>query len=100
MKPARLSALPDVPTTIEAGFPNSDYSSWLGVLAPAATPKEIRERLYAEIAKAVEADMVKSRFAAQGIEPIPMTAAQFQAQIVEEIKANGELAKILAIKGN
>jgi tripartite-type tricarboxylate transporter receptor subunit TctC len=96
----RLSALPDVPTTIEAGFPNSDYSSWLGVLAPAATPKEIRARLYAEIAKAVEAESVKSRFVAQGIEPIPMTSDQFQAQIAEEIKANAELAKILAIKGN
>ena len=44
--------------------------------------------------------MVKSRFVAQGIEPIPMTSEQFQAQIVEEVKANAELAKILAIKGN
>jgi len=96
----RLSALPDVPTTIESGYPNSDYSTWLGVLAPAATPKEILTRLHAEISKAVEAETVKTRFAAQGIEPIPMTSEQFQAQIVEEIKANAELAKILAIKGN
>jgi tripartite-type tricarboxylate transporter receptor subunit TctC len=96
----RLSALPDVPTTIEAGFPNSDYSSWLGVLAPAATPKDIRARLYAELTKAVDAESVKSRFVAQGIEPIPMTSDQFQSQIVDEIKANAELAKILAIKGN
>lgn len=96
----RLSALPDVPTTIEAGFPNSDYSTWLGVLAPAATPKEIRARLYAELTKAVEAESVKSRFTAQGIEPIPMTSEVFQAQIADEIKTNLELAKILAIKGN
>lgn len=96
----RLAALPEVPTTIEAGFPNSDYSSWLGLLAPASTPKDILVRLHAEVTKAVEADGVKSRFVSNGIEPLPLTSEQFQAQIMDEIKSNVELAKILAIKGN
>lgn len=96
----RLAALPDVPTTTEAGFPNSDYQSWLGLLAPAKTPPEILERLHVEVMKAVDADSVKSRFVANGVEPMPLTAAQFQDSIAAEIKANTELAKILAIKGN
>ncbi|MDX2201131.1 MAG: tripartite tricarboxylate transporter substrate binding protein [Hyphomicrobiaceae bacterium] len=96
----RLAALPDVPTTTEAGFPNSDYQSWLGLLAPARTPPQILSRLHVEIGKAVDADSVKSRFIANGVEPMPLTQAQFQDTIIAEIKANRELAKILAIKGN
>lgn len=96
----RISALPDVPTTIEAGYPNSDYQSWLGVFAPAKTPQPILDRLYVEITKAVEADSVKSRFNANGIEPLPVTQPQFRDMITAEIKDNQDLAKILAIKGN
>ena len=50
--------------------------------------------------KAVETDAVKSRFVPNGVEPMPLTQAQFQDNITAEIKANTELAKILAIKGN
>lgn len=96
----RIGALPDVPTTLEAGFPNSDYTTWLGILAPANTPKEIVARLHAEVTKALEAENVKSRLVPNGIVALPLTSEQFQAQIATEIKANAELAKILAIKGN
>ena len=50
---SRASALPDVPTTVEAGYPNSEYNFWAGVFAPAKTPADIRAKLYAEIVKAL-----------------------------------------------
>jgi tripartite-type tricarboxylate transporter receptor subunit TctC len=96
----RLAVLPDVPTTLEAGFPNSDYTSWFGILAPAGTPKEIVARLHAEVTKALETENVKSRLVPNGIVALPLTPEQFQAQIGNEVIANAELAKILAIKGN
>ena len=49
----RSPALPDIPTTLEAGFPNSEYVFWIGVFAPASTPRDIISRLHAEITKAL-----------------------------------------------
>ena len=47
-------ALPDVPTTTEAGFANSDYEFWVGAFAPAATPRALVDRLNQEILKALD----------------------------------------------
>ena len=77
----RSSALPDVPTTVEAGYPDSDYDFWLGFFAPAKTPREIVERLHAEIRKAKEHPDVKAKLAASGGEPLDMTPAEFQAYV-------------------
>ena len=49
--PKRSSALPDVPTTLEAGFANSDYNYWMGMFVPAKTPPDIVERLHQETEK-------------------------------------------------
>ncbi len=74
----RIAALPDVPTTVEAGLPpDSVYPFYTGVYLPAKTPAHIVSRLHDEIAKALETPAVKERFSALGIEPMPMTLAQF-----------------------
>ena len=52
---ARASALPDIPTVAEAGYPNSEYNFWAGVFVPAKTPAPIKQKLYAEIVKALDA---------------------------------------------
>jgi tripartite-type tricarboxylate transporter receptor subunit TctC len=57
----RASALPDVPTTIEAGFPDSDYNFWVGLWAPAVTPKDIVEKLNAETVKALHIPPLRRR---------------------------------------
>ena len=98
--PKRVSALPDVPTTLEAGFKDSDYSSWVGLMAPAATPKEIVARLHKEIADALQTAKVRDKLVPNGIEPMALTPEQFDAQIAQEIKVNAVLAKTLALKGN
>src|SRR5262245_59071005 len=55
----RASALPDVPTTLEAGFPNSEYNFWVGMFAPVAAPKAVVEKLNAETLKALSDPAVK-----------------------------------------
>jgi tripartite-type tricarboxylate transporter receptor subunit TctC len=50
----RAAALPDVPTTAEAGFPDSEYNFWVGMFAPSRTPPAILDKLYAETLKALQ----------------------------------------------
>ena len=94
----RSTALPEVPTTIEAGFPNSEYEFWLGFFLPAKTPRDIVERLYQEIRKAKEHPDVKAKLAASGGEPMDMTPAQFQDYIGKSVEMNRVLAKAAGIK--
>src|SRR6516225_3250225 len=64
----RSHALPNVPTTIELGFPDSDYIFWNGMLAQAKTPRSITERLHAEVQKALALPAVQTKLAQQGVE--------------------------------
>ena len=57
--PQRSSALPDVPTTLEAGYKNSDYTFWTGLFVPAKTPREIVDKLAQETQKALAAPGVR-----------------------------------------
>ena len=94
----RSPDLPDVPTTIEAGFPNSEYNFWFGVFAPAKTPPEIIQRLYDEIAKALHDAGVREKLAKLGVQPMPMTPAQFNDYVRKELEQNAELVKAAGIK--
>jgi tripartite-type tricarboxylate transporter receptor subunit TctC len=90
--------LPDVPTTVEAGFPNSEYNFWFGVFAPAKTPREIVQRLYEEIAKALHDPGVQEKLAKLGVQPMPMTPAQFDEYVRKELEQNAVLVKAAGIK--
>jgi len=94
----RSPELPDVPTTTEAGFPNSEYNFWFGVFAPAPTPRAIIQRLYQEIAKALRDPGVKEELAKLGVQPMPMTPAQFDEYVRNELEQNAELVKAIGIK--
>jgi tripartite-type tricarboxylate transporter receptor subunit TctC len=96
----RSPALPDVPTTIEAGFPDSDYIFWNGMLAPAKTPRPIIERLHAEVQKVLALPTVQAQLAPQGVEPMPLTPEEFDAMIAKEIVSNIKLAKAAGLKFN
>jgi tripartite-type tricarboxylate transporter receptor subunit TctC len=96
----RSSALPDVPTTVEAGLPNSDYTYWMGLFVPAKTPPEIVTRLRGEAEKALKSPNVVEKFAAQGIEPMPLSTADFNALIKKEIDSNLALVKAAGLKFN
>ena len=96
----RAPALPDVPTTLEAGYPNSDYVIWVGLFFPAKTPREIVDRLHTETMKALALPAVQQKFAPQGIEPMPLKPEEFDALIKKEIGINIALVKAAGIKFN
>jgi len=98
--PKRSSALPNVPTTIELGYKDSDYTFWNGLFLPVKTPKEIVDKLHQEARKAANSPAVVEKLGAQGIDPMPMTAAEFDAQIKREIEESIALVKAAGIKVN
>ena len=95
---SRSKALPDVPTTIEAGYANSDYNYWNGFLVPSGVPRPIVERLYQETKKVMAQPDVMEKFVQQGIEPMPATPTEFDAIIRKEITDNKALVKAIGLK--
>jgi tripartite-type tricarboxylate transporter receptor subunit TctC len=94
----RSSALPEVPTTSEAGFSNAEYPFWIGILLPAKTPRDIVDKLYRETLKALQAPTVRDKLATLGVEPLVMAPGEFDAQILNEIAANAALVKASGMK--
>lgn len=93
----RALALPGVPTTLESGYPDSDFNFWIGVFAPAKTPRDIVNKLNVEISKTLEMRDVRDKLAKLGVEPMPMSTEQFDAYVRDEIKKNAALAKAAGI---
>ena len=93
----RASALPNVPTTLEEGYPNSNYSFWIGVFAPAKTPRPIIDKLNSEISKALQVPAVQEKLEKIGVQLMPMSIEQFNAFVREELAANAALAKAAGI---
>lgn len=94
----RSTALPNVPTTLEAGYPDSDYTFWNGMLAPAKTPRAIIDRLHQEVQKVLALPAVKEKFAQQGIEPMPLSPTEIDALIRREVVSNVAIAKAAKLK--
>ena len=93
----RAPTLPDVPTSVEAGYPNSSYQFWLGVFAPAKTPAPIVERLNAEIEKALQVPEVRAKLEKLGVQPMAMKPHEFAKFVNDELNANTELTKLAGI---
>jgi tripartite-type tricarboxylate transporter receptor subunit TctC len=91
--PQRASALPDVPTTAEAGVPGSEFNFWIGMMAPAKTPRDIVNRLHDEVVKALASPEVKERFLKLGADAWTMKPEAFDAYIKTEIASNAKLVK-------
>jgi tripartite-type tricarboxylate transporter receptor subunit TctC len=89
----RSAALPDVPTLDEAGLKGFNIGTWFGVLAPAATPKDIVARLNAEMVKIIQSPEFKAKMADIGAEPIGNTSVQMAQQIASETEKFGKLVK-------
>jgi tripartite-type tricarboxylate transporter receptor subunit TctC len=73
----RTPLAPDVPTVSEAGVPGYEVTVWFGLVAPAGTPREIVQKLNAEVTKILAMPDVRERFLAQGVEPVGSTPEQF-----------------------
>ncbi|MBN9089779.1 MAG: tripartite tricarboxylate transporter substrate binding protein [Reyranella sp.] len=92
----RSTILPDVPTVAEAGVPGYEATIWLGIMAPAGTPKEIVDRLNAEIGKAVAKPGIRDAWAKQGAVPMTMTPDAFGAFLQKDIE---KWRKVVEVSG-
>ena len=92
--PRRSSAAPEVPTMVEAGFPDFEASIYFGISAPTGTPREIVARLNAEIGKALQVPEVRQTLLKQGAEPLGGTPEAYAAHIKAEIAKWARVVKI------
>ena len=96
----RSAALPDVPTTAEAGFRDAEYPIWFGVFLPAKTPRGLIGVLHSEITKALQTAKLHAKLLSLGVDPMVMTPAQFDAHVQKEIAVNAALVKATGLKAN
>ncbi len=96
----RSATLPNIPTTLEAGYPNSDYVLWIGLFAPATTPRDIVRRLHDETAKALAEPTIRDVLKTLGADPMEMTSEQFDAFVKNEIGVVAGIVKAAGIQPN
>jgi tripartite-type tricarboxylate transporter receptor subunit TctC len=94
----RYPQLPDVPTVAESGFPDFEAVQWVGLLTTAGTPKDVVERLNAEVNKAIRNPELVAKLAQEGMLPGGGTAADFRSAIATEIKNWKETARAANIQ--
>ena len=95
---ARSPALPQVPTTVEAGVAGSDYSFWVGMIVASATPAPVVKRLQEEAVKALASADVKERLTRIGADAFPMQPDAFNAFIKTEMESAAAIAKAADLK--
>jgi len=96
--PERIGALRDVPTAREAGYPGFEVASVYAVLAPAATPRPVVQRLNQEIAKILQMPDVQARFQTLGIERASATPEETTQRLGQELAKWGKVIKDSGIK--
>lgn len=94
----RLAALPEVPTVAEAGIAGYEAGQWLGVFAPAGTPRDVVQRLNAELTKAVNSPAVSQTLLARGMEPRTATPEQFSGILAAEVQKWGQVIRTAKIR--
>jgi tripartite-type tricarboxylate transporter receptor subunit TctC len=96
----RTSTQPDLPTTEEAGVPNSAQPFWVGMGVPAKTPRDIVAKLHAETVKALNSPEIKARWASLNQDVRIFTPEAFDTLLREEVASNARLVKDANIKAN
>jgi tripartite-type tricarboxylate transporter receptor subunit TctC len=91
--PKRAASLPDVPTLAEAGIKDADVETWFGLTAPAATPREIIQKLNAEVRKALAAPDLQQRFAELSLSVTPSSPEELDALIKSEAVRWGDVIR-------
>ncbi|MBC7942422.1 MAG: tripartite tricarboxylate transporter substrate binding protein, partial [Chitinophagaceae bacterium] len=96
--PRRAPALPDVPTTLEAGYAGSDYTFWVGMFVPVKTPSALVTRLHVETVRILRSDAIRERLAKLGAEVAPMEQPQFAELVSAEAVQAAALIKRAGIR--
>jgi len=93
----RIAAMPEVPTIAESALPGYEATQWFGLLAPAATPRPIIDRLYQESLRAIRMQDTRERFAVEALEPVGSAPDEFAAYIASEMNKWGKVIKAAGI---
>lgn len=96
----RASAMPNLPTTVEAGLPDSGYEFWVGALLPRNTPQNIVDAYVGAMQRALADPAVAKKLADLGADPLKLSPADFAKMIEAEIKSNAAVVKAAGIKVN
>ncbi len=96
--PQRNAALPNVPTTVEAGVPGSDYTFWVGMIVASGVPAAVQRRLHEETLKVLASAEIKDRLNRSGADPMPMAQDAFNAFIRTEMEAAATIARAADLK--
>jgi tripartite-type tricarboxylate transporter receptor subunit TctC len=94
----RSTVTPDVPTVAESGVAGYEAPIWLGLMAPAATPKPIIEKLNAEVVKVLQSPDIRQTWAKQGTLPMPMKPDEFERFLRADIEKWGKLVRATGMK--
>ena len=94
----RVPLLPDVPSIAEAGYPDAEFNFWLGLSAPAKTPREVIDQLHDTSEKALRDPVVQQRLANLGVEPEEMSVEVFAKFVEDDLAATVRLAKAAHIE--
>jgi len=89
----RIALLPDVPSIAEAGYPNAEFNFWVGLSAPAKTPRPIIDKLHDATAKALQDPAMHEKLAKLGVEPNLMSVEEFNKFFKDDLAATVQLAK-------
>lgn len=95
---ARADTLPDIPTVAESGFPGFEALNWFGAVIRAAVPRNVIERLSAEIARALQLAEVKDVLGKQGLTPSAISPEEFDAFLRAEMRRNERIIRALNLK--
>lgn len=96
--PKRVAAFPDLPTAAEAGLPGYEVATWYGIWAVKGTPKEIVDRMYDEVVKALATPELREIWANNGSEPVVMKPDEFARFLSSEVKRWAQVTKVSGAK--
>lgn len=96
----RIASLPDVPTVIESGMPGFEFYSWFGLLGPANMPPDVTKRLNEAVNKVLAMPAVIKAIEQQGIEPKPLSPADFTKLLADNYVSTRELVKLAGISAD
>ena len=85
--------LPNVPTASESGLSGLEMTGWFGLMVPAGTPKDVIDKIYADVATVLKDPDMQAKLAAQGMTPVANTPEQFTKQIADELQQWGTIVK-------
>ena len=94
----RAPQLPDIPTVAESGFPGFNVLTWNGLMAPAGTPRDVVDKIAAEIGRSVKDPQFAARLDQYGVDPLGNTPAEFRAMVAADTELWAETVQSLGLK--